>query len=746
MDDKQARSQNLIEVIFDRLTEAGLDDEVADLVLAAVEGDAEFDRALGGAGQHYERPDKTNEPAEPAGAYLTGISVEGFRGIGNRVDLELNPGPGLTVITGRNGSGKSTLAEALEIALTGTNRRWSGRAQPWTDGWRNLHRPDPCEVSVGLIIADSQNPQARVHRSWPADADKVDQGHCELRRPGLPAAPIEELGWQEPLTTYRPILSHNELGEVLTSRPLVLFDALSSILGLHEVTEALERLRKAYSAESAKSKAVKDEASAIADDLAQMDDPRAEQAAKLLRARKKDLETIGRLATTSDATADTELRRLADLASLEPPESSVLQVAATRLREALGRVASLGSDPDTEVAGLLEGALRWHAQHEGKPCPVCGGEPLDAGWAAMARSKVEQIREASGERAQANQERDAAERAVRGLAVPVPASLIGDLTQAGSQLRDAWQAFTALPDESSQWPEHIEVWGSSLESLTRQVNQEARAELAEREGQWRPFALRLANWLIQAEEVEQRAGLLRQLKTARDWLRGTGDEIRSARLAPLASKASATWDQLRQESHVELAGMKLMGVNTSRRVDLDVRIDGSDSSALAVMSQGELNALSLSIFLPRATLPESPFRFLVIDDPVQAMDPSKVDGLARVLHQAADTRQVIVFTHDDRLPQSLRRLRLDATILEVVRAENSVVDVRVVENPVVRQWKDAYSLLLDEAVADDVLRRVVPGILRASLEAACQQVVRHTRLKQPGHSHRKVEELLTTQT
>ncbi len=538
VDDKQARNQNLIEVIFDRLTDSGLDDEVADLVLAAVEGDAEFDRALGGEGQHYERPEEASDSAEPAGAYLTGISVEGFRGIGSRVDLDLEPAPGLTVITGRNGSGKSTLAEALEIALTGTNRRWSGRAQPWTNGWRNLHQPDPCEVSVGLLIADSENPQARVHRSWPADADKVDQGHCELRRPGVRAAPIEELGWQEPLTTYRPILSHNELGEVLTSRPLVLFDALSSILGLHEVTEAIERLRKAKDTESATAKAVRDEASIIANDLTQIDDPRAEQAATLLRARKKDLETLGRLATMSDATADTELRRLADLASLVPPESSVLQVAATRLREALGRVASLGSDPDTEVAGLLEGALRWHAHHEGKPCPVCGGEPLDAEWAAMARSKVEQIRDASDERARANQERDAAERAVRDLAVPVPSGLTGDLTQAGSELRDVWQTFAALPNESFQWPEHIEVWGSSLELLTRQVNQEAQAELVEREGQWRPFALRLANWLIQAEEVEQRAGLLRQLKTARDWLRGTGDEIRSARLAPLASKAS----------------------------------------------------------------------------------------------------------------------------------------------------------------------------------------------------------------
>ena len=47
---------------------------------------------------------------------------------------------------------------------------------------------------------------------------------------------------------------------------------------------------------------------------------------------------------------------------------------------------------------------------------------------------------------------------------------------------------------------------------------------------------------------------------------------------------------------------------------------------------------------PRATLPASPFRFLVIDDPVQAMDPAKVDGLARVLHRTVAVRQVIVFT------------------------------------------------------------------------------------------------------
>jgi wobble nucleotide-excising tRNase len=83
------------------------------------------------------------------------------------------------------------------------------------------------------------------------------------------------------------------------------------------------------------------------------------------------------------------------------------------------------------------------------------------------------------------------------------------------------------------------------------------------------------------------------------------------------------------------------------------------------MSQGEVNTLPLSVFLPRATSPDSPLRFVVIDDPVQAMDPSKVYGMARVFTDVASTRQVVGFTHNDRLPIALRNLQLPARIIEV---------------------------------------------------------------------------------
>src|SRR6266508_5437465 len=120
--------------------------------------------------------------------------------------------------------------------------------------------------------------------------------------------------------------------------------------------------------------------------------------------------------------------------------------------------------------------------------------------------------------------------------------------------------------------------------------------------------------------------------------------------------AQRIWELLRQQSNVELARPELEGTGNRRRVKLDVTVDGMGGAALGVMSQGELHALALSLFLPRAMLPESPFRFIVIDDPVQSMDPARVDGLARVVDEVGHKRQSLVFTHDTRLSEAVRRL------------------------------------------------------------------------------------------
>src|SRR4051794_39228842 len=80
--------------------------DAIDLILAGCEGGAELDAAL--VGETKPRTVETVQPEldpDPAGAYLASIQVESFRGIGPRAELELPPGPGLTLVIGRNGSG-----------------------------------------------------------------------------------------------------------------------------------------------------------------------------------------------------------------------------------------------------------------------------------------------------------------------------------------------------------------------------------------------------------------------------------------------------------------------------------------------------------------------------------------------------------------------------------------------------------------------------------------------------------------
>jgi len=148
-----------------------------------------------------------------------------------------------------------------------------------------------------------------------------------------------------------------------------------------------------------------------------------------------------------------------------------------------------------------------------------------------------------------------------------------------------------------------------------------------------------------------------------------------------------------------------------------------------VLSQGETNTLALSVFLPRATAEGSPFRFVVIDDPVQAMDPSKVEGLAMVLARTAKDRQVIVLTHDDRLADAMRFLNIDATVMEVVRRENSSITTQVIRDPVQRYIDDARAIALTDDLPAEA-SRVIPGFCRLALEAAAALAVTRRMLRE----------------
>jgi recombinational DNA repair ATPase RecF len=727
----------------------GVDGEVTTLVEAAVAGDDHL-AALLADGTTPPVPSDADDGVRGERAVLERIDVRGFRGIGSEASLRLPPGPGLTLVVGRNGSGKSSFAEAAELALTGANARWDRRSKVWRDGWRNLHHPAGTRVRA-TFVTPGRNGRTVVERRWADDA-KLDDATSHVHTPDG-ASDLDSLGWRTALEVSRPFLPYSELGAMVDEGPTSLHDALAAVLGLDELTDGAKRLRDARLARERAWKATAAAGVLLADELDELadDDPRATAAVEQLRAKRPDLDALADLVAGTAPDVDRQVALLRELAGLRGPDLDAVRAVARELDDAVAEAADhAGTDAarDLEVADLLARARAHHAEHGDGPCPVCGAAPLDETWADAAARREEQLRSGAAAVQGAQQRLDAAVAAVRRLVGPAP----GALARAGvvgvepAEALAAYEAWAGVPDVPAR--ERLSALLTAADTLAARVAEvrgEAGRLLQAREDRWRPLAVRVARWVDEAREARAATSVCDDLRAAEKALAGLLDEVRRERWTPIAAQARAIWDQLRQRSNVSVDEVALAGSGVKRRVEVQVTVDGVEGAALGVMSQGELHALALSLFLPRATLPESPFGFVVLDDPVQSMDPARVDGLARVLETVAADRQVVVFTHDDRLPEAVRRLGIPASVLEVARGTDSRVEVRETSAPWRRHLDDAAALARSEPVPELVRRRTVPGFCRLALEAAALDRYRATALGE-GATHDEVEQALAGAT
>jgi ABC-type hemin transport system ATPase subunit len=729
-------------------------DEDADLseqgrlvVLAALEAPEELLEVLGGGPaspavfESLTAPIDT-APAQPVGAYLSSISLEGFRGIGPKVTMPLRPGPGLIVIAGRNGSGKSTLAEGLELALTGSNSRWKDKAAVWSQEWRNLHAGEPAKIRVGL--AEEGSGATVIGVDWPPGADVVvDQFTAWVQRDGQKREDPSTLGWDTALEMYRPLLSYDELGGILEGTPSAFYDQLHKLLGLEQLTDAIARLDAEVKQLRQPADELRKARDALKSKLESHEDPRAATALAQVRKIKPALDTVRPLITDSAAAAVPQAWLRAERLTTPDPDDFALTCAALRSAAESEREESERSDAlAAGRAKLLEMSLEFHEHFGDQNCPVCGRGRLDATWAVAARAALEQDQEAAlaltAARAATAQARSAMMAAVRDVAAPPLAD--AELTTL-ERARSAYDAFTKFPvDGEVALADHVTATLGPLREAYSVLRQEAVQLIQLRADAWAPVALELAEWVRKAERAADAEAKLAVANEALKWLQKNAGLLRNERVAPLADEAKRIWAALRQESNVDLGEIRLEGQKTTRRVVLKADVDGSDAEAFGVMSQGELQALSLAIFIPRATSAASPFRFLVLDDPIQAMDPSKIDGFLDVLTVLAAERQVVVFTHDDRLPSAIRTSRSPARIVELVRGANSVVTVTESSRPADRLLDDAYAIAVDDAVPDDIKKKAVPVLCREALEATAWDVFSSRQLTE-GQSRVVLEEI-----
>jgi ABC-type Mn2+/Zn2+ transport system ATPase subunit len=727
--------------VLDRLErDDALPDTVAHLVLAAMLG--QIEECLGGKTMARPAPQAEHD-TPPVRAFIESITVEGFRGIGAKAKLSLRAGPGLTLIVGRNGSGKSSCSEALELLLTGENQRWSsGRAKIWKEGWRNLHHPEFTRIEAKLLIDGSAGTHT-VSRTWKA-GEPLESGAATVLHSSSTST-LSSLGWDEPLATYRPFLSYNELGSMLEEGPSRLYDALASILGLDDLLTAADALKQTRTSRTSVHKAVLAQLDQIRGTLANHSDARAAQCLEALAGKSWDLARVSKLIVGDRSTEpDAETRRLRELASLQGPDVAAVNAAVKTFRSVLSArdaVAATDAGKARRRAEILEKALSFHEHAGDGDCPVCG-EPsaLNREWRAEAEEEVRKLRSESEAADVASRNLLQAEKTLRQWITAPPKSI------ADPALTDLWTRWKQAESAAGiDLAAHLESLAPALDQAIQNVRQQAQSDLQKKQDLWQPVAQILAEWLPGARKMQSEREAVASLKSAEDWLRSTALTIHNERFEPIKDRVRRIWELLRTRSHVQLEDVTFQGKSTARRVNLEVTVDGTRGAALGVMSQGELHSLALSLFLPRATLESSPFRFVFIDDPVQSMDPARIDGLAHVLEMVSKKRQVVIFTHDDRLPEAIRRLQIPANIIEVLRRDQSVVELRDVRSPVRQYIDDAFALVSNKDAKQILVDRVVPGLCRQSIEAACIEVVRRRRL-QKGRPHDEIESLFAAHT
>ncbi|MGK5673344.1 AAA family ATPase [Micromonospora sp. URMC 106] len=702
----------LYQELSDRLQRSRVPRAVSELVLAAFRGEQVLDAVLRG-----EALPPSPEPGEAGGAmpqaFLEEVRVAGFRGIGQRVTVGRLPKTGLTVFVGRNGSGKSSIAEAVEYALTEDSLRWAQRPPAFREGWRNLHHDGASEIRLSLRLDSGQ--QVTTHRTWPAEATDLTSATVTTTTGGAAMPPGQVPQWIGQAARYRPFLSARDLERVITAKPAELYDAIAPILGLGPLRDTDARLQQRRKVYDDRAKALKAAFTELREQLGQIDDDRARDALSALgtQAGRANLTRLTDLARNDTAASEEPAAAAARrLAEQDLPDLGQALIALNESEAAVREATATDSGAADRSAQLLRAALDVHHDRGDGPCPVCRAGTLDHDWRTQAEEELAQLAAAAAAARAAQQAYANARRAVDGL--------IGDIRRLLEPAATALAPHT--PMQSTAMRDALAVVGHDLVAWDGVVAAHAALTaaaagwLAQRHDAWREPGAAIRRWVDAATLIRAEAPALALLTKARTALDNANKAMRAERLGSFAAQSDRIWRKLRQESNVEMHHLRMEGANNTRRVLFPVDADGVETNALAVMSQGELHALGLAVFLPRACAETSPYRFVIIDDPVQSMDPTKIDGLAEVLREIALTRQVIVFTHDDRLPEAIRRLDIEADVREVTRREGSIVEVRKICDPADRYLDDARALVAAE-ISDEAKYLMVAGFCRSAIES-----------------------------
>jgi DNA repair exonuclease SbcCD ATPase subunit len=627
---------------------------------------------------------------------LKRLQIEGFRGFAECRPIDLDAD--VIIVRGDNGTGKTSMVDALlwlfcgELAHLVERVRGLRRTE---DAVTSRFNPDGATVTLivavdGIEHLFTRTGNERSNRLNVLIADEMlEDAAAEARLAEVfGIASAAEL-WQA-VTTWG-LLRQDAIRAALDAAGGALHERLSGLIGLEKVTafatattrasDSLIRERTAARAarEQAKQRHVdalhrRDEARQAAGSPSEIaallaDGMRAVRAqlpatVNLIVNDAADIEIVTQLGATIGRVVEAleAVQRGHQTLAKHPNDPGQLAQEAEAAAAAAERAAKESAEQAPALVQLASSAIGLL----GDRCPVCD-QPIDE---AFVRSHLQEVLDRSHALAAGAQEsQDALVRAqadlarVRGVladrrtAVEGLDALQTELSNVLADVNDRLNFNVGVFDESTvdALLEALSNAVARLAELARTVNQASGSHMTRLADEADAAGTEVAAADEHVVSLEERCGRARELVHAAH--QAARDILENA-LGRLGPSFAEVFDRLSPNpAFTELVAKQDVMRNRNQIVPI-VRDRERDIEAnpLLVFSEGQLNVVALSYFLGMAlNARDAALPFLVLDDPLQALDVIAILSFGDLCRQIREQRQLIVTTHDRRFADVLVR-------------------------------------------------------------------------------------------
>jgi energy-coupling factor transporter ATP-binding protein EcfA2 len=638
---------------------------------------------------------------------LRSVELSGFRGAANGTGrpgadenpfrLEIPRSARVVVLQGANGTGKSTIADALDVALVGgtgpsTAFAPSALEQPVTR-YEGTQRSD--------VVAILENDHGdRLRLSWGMDGASED---AEVvwqpadSSDGVTARPGE--AWAQAISSQHSVVGYDHWTHRLRIGHLTEFvhDRLRLGTSWWDLWSLLQREhRVSADALTVWNKAREETVTALeqADEQLTLQHPYATAPPQVDVPASPSADVKEWFDRTFPSAATTTKLPVA----FDPRITSAVLAARDDARAALAGYQQLKKQPDGSLSGsefkVLQDLVEHLASTNPGHCPACGESRPD--WVEHARLTLQNSRRIREEFnltharfselrslllddllpvLKHTEERSAvtpAEQRIRSSVEPLV-----DLYPR-SDCDEGWSAIMKIVESETFAADLAEALGA-LSSATdvSEIWQTARRDCCKRLLDTHRSSGPLAARSSATEVALERLG-------------AAFDEIHRARREVVADRTAEPLRDLLGDAGVE--GLRLdvsasdrQGLNEA--TDLRLSLHGAET-APGSLSAGQYNALVLALLL--SSTGRGPLRFLVLDDPVHAMDDFRTNRFAELIaSRVATGQQIVLLTHDQQLVDVLRHHVDNLNVVKLSRDEHG----NIVQLQATHPWQP----LLDDA-------------------------------------------------